>query len=131
MAPCWSPMTSPDRSTASVTRADTEARRALGAHTTRKRVRSVMSLLRAILYGLWRGLDGLRKFLHLLLLLVVFGFVVGALRVSMPSVPAKAALLVAPEGTLVEQLSGDPFERAIGEARGQGRSETLLWDLTD
>ncbi len=90
-----------------------------------------MSLLRAILYGLWRGLDGLRKFLHLLLLLVVFGFVVGALRVSMPSVPAKAALLVAPEGTLVEQLSGDPFERAIGEARGQGRSETLLWDLTD
>ncbi|TLY61181.1 MAG: signal peptide peptidase SppA, partial [Gammaproteobacteria bacterium] len=90
-----------------------------------------MSLLRAILYGLWRGLDGLRKFLHLLLLLVVFGFVVGALRVSMPSVPAKAALLVAPEGTLVEQLSGDPFERALDEARGQGRSETLLWDLTD
>ena len=90
-----------------------------------------MSLLRAILYGLWRGLDGLRKFLHLLMLLVVFGFVVGALRVSMPSVPAKAALLVAPEGTLVEQLSGDPFERALDEARGQGRSETLLWDLTD
>src|SRR6266446_6094620 len=30
MALCWSPMTSPDRSTASVTRADTEARRALG-----------------------------------------------------------------------------------------------------
>ncbi|TLY77328.1 MAG: signal peptide peptidase SppA [Gammaproteobacteria bacterium] len=84
-----------------------------------------------MLYGLWRGLDGLRKFLHLLLLLVVFGFVVGALRVSMPSVPAKAALLVVPEGTLVEQLSGDPFERALDEARGQGRSETLLWDLTD
>jgi protease-4 len=90
-----------------------------------------MSLLRSILHGLWRGLDGLRKFLHLVLLLVIFGFIFGALRVSTPSVPAKAALLVSPEGRLVEQLSGDPLERAVQEARGQGHAETLLWDLTD
>ena len=90
-----------------------------------------MHIVRAILWGLWRGLDVLRKFLHLIVLLVVFGFIFGALRVSLPTVPAKAALLVAPEGTLVEQMSGDPFERAIEEARGQGRPETLLWDLLD
>jgi protease IV len=90
-----------------------------------------MSFLRSILYGLWRGLDVLRKFLHLIVLLVIFGFVVGALRVSLPSVPAKAALLVAPEGQLVEQMTGDPLQRAIEEARGQGHAETLLWDLTD
>jgi len=90
-----------------------------------------MSRLRAILHGLWRGLDGLRKFLHLIVLLVLVGFVFGALRVSLPAVPAKAALLVAPEGEIVEQLSGDPLERAFEEARGQGRPETLLWDLTD
>src|SRR5512140_1942024 len=88
-----------------------------------------MQIVRAILWGLWRGLDVLRRFLHLILLLVVFGFVFGALRVSLPSVPAKAALLVAPEGNLVEQMSGDPLERAIQEARGQGRPESLLWDL--
>jgi protease-4 len=90
-----------------------------------------LHIVRAILWGLWRGLDVLRRFLHLVFLLVVFGFVFGALRVSMPTVPAKAALLVAPEGELVEQLSGDPLERAFQEARGQGRPETLLWDVVD
>jgi protease IV len=90
-----------------------------------------LQIVRAILWGLWRGLDVLRKFLHLITLLVVFGFVFGALRVSLPVVPAKAALLVAPEGQLVEQMSGDPLERALQEARGQSRPETLLWDLVD
>ncbi|MBV9912135.1 MAG: hypothetical protein JOZ93_06140, partial [Sinobacteraceae bacterium] len=88
-----------------------------------------MARLRSILYGLWRGLDVLRRFLHLILLVVLFGFVFGALRVSLPTVPAKAALLVAPEGELVEQLSGAPLERALQEARGQGKAETLLWDM--
>ena len=32
---------------------------------------------------------------------------------SVPVVPPKAALLVAPEGEIVEQLSGDPVERAV------------------
>ena len=90
-----------------------------------------MNFLRSIVYGLWRGLDVLRRFLHLLVLLVVFGFVIGALRGSVPAIPVKAALLVAPEGDIVEQSTGDPLERAVEEARGQGHSETLLWDLTD
>ena len=90
-----------------------------------------MTIVRAILFGLWRGLDVLRRFLHLLLLLVIFGFLVGALRVSVPSVPAKAALQLVPEGEIVEQISGDPLQRALQEAQGQGRPETLLWDLVD
>ncbi|HEU4628088.1 MAG TPA: signal peptide peptidase SppA [Steroidobacteraceae bacterium] len=85
----------------------------------------------AIFLAIGRGLDWLRKFLHLLLLLLIFGFIVGALRVSIPTVPSKAALLIAPEGEIVDQLSGDPIERAITQARGQGRSETLVWDLVD
>ena len=90
-----------------------------------------MNILRSIVYGLWRGLDVLRRFLHLVVLLVVFGFVIGALRGSVPVVPVKAALLVAPEGAIVEQSTGDPLERAVQEARGDGHAETLLWDLTD
>ena len=90
-----------------------------------------MNFLRSIVYGLWRGLDVLRRFLHLLVLLVVFGFVIGALRGSVPTIPIKAALLLAPEGDIVEQSTGDPLERAVEEARGQGHAETLLWDLTD
>ena len=81
--------------------------------------------------AIWRVLDGLRRFLHLLLLLVIFGLLIGALRGSIPSIPKKAALVIAPEGELVEQYSGDPIERAIQDAQGQGRPETLLWDLTD
>src|SRR5580692_1250597 len=90
-----------------------------------------MRVLRSIVSGLWRGLDFLRRFLHLLLLLLIFGFVFGALHSSVTRIPDQAALVVAPMGTLVEQLSGDPLSRAVAQARGQGHEETLLWDLTD
>jgi protease IV len=86
---------------------------------------------RTFFAGLWRGLDGLRKALHLIVLLVLFGLVVGLLRSGMPRVPAHAALYIAPAGELVEQLSGEPVERAVQEARGEEHNETLLWDLTD
>ena len=65
------------------------------------------------------------------MLLAITGFVFGALYGSVPHVPDRAALVVAPSGTLVEQLSGDPLARAVAQARGQGSNETLLWDLTD
>jgi protease IV len=87
--------------------------------------------VRSFFSGLWRGLDALRKVLHLILLLVIFAIVVGALRGAVPRIPSKAALLIAPQGELVEQLSGAPVERALQEARGEGHAETLLWDLTD
>ena len=81
-------------------------------------------------YGIWRGLDVLRRCLHLLLLLALLGIVIGALRQSTPRVPDKAALVVRPSGDIVEQLSGEPIERAINEAQGEGTPQTLLWDLT-
>lgn len=79
----------------------------------------------------FRGLDGLRKVLHLLVLLVIFGFVVGALSGSIPKLPNDAALVLKPEGEIVEQPSADPFELALAEARGMGGGETTLRDLTD
>lgn len=84
-----------------------------------------------IALGLWRGLDGLRKFLHLLLLLVIFGFIVGALRTSIPRVADNSALVIEPQGEIVEQLSGSPVDQAIARAQGQGQGETLLWNLVD
>ena len=79
----------------------------------------------------FRGLDGLRKILHLLLLLVIFGFVVGGLSGSIPKLPNDAALVLKPEGEIVEQPSADPFELALAEARGLGSGETTLRDLTE
>ncbi|HRX89359.1 MAG TPA: signal peptide peptidase SppA [Steroidobacteraceae bacterium] len=80
---------------------------------------------------LWRGLDGLRKFLHLILLLLLFGFIVGALRPSIPHIAKDSALVIRPEGAIVEQLSGDPLQRALDQLQGVAQAETLLWDLTD
>ena len=89
-----------------------------------------MHQLGRFIYGIWRGLDVLRRCLHLLLLLALFGIVIGALRQSTPRIPEKAALVVRPSGDIVEQLSGEPIERALNEAQGEGVPQTLLWDLT-
>ena len=72
-----------------------------------------MKYITAFFLFVWRGLDGLRKVLHLILLLVVFGVLLVALSPSMPIVPQRAALVLAPQGAIVEQLAGDPFERAV------------------
>ena len=90
-----------------------------------------MASVRKFLLGVWRGLDALRKVLHLLLLLAIAGFLIGVLHEASPSVPERAALVVAPQGRLVEQLTGDPVERAIANAQGEGVQETLLWSLVD
>lgn len=87
--------------------------------------------MRSFFAGLWHGLDGLRKVLHLIVLLVIFGAVLGVLLSGAARIPARAALLIEPDGELVEQLSGDPLTRALEAARGERRHETLLWDLTD
>jgi protease-4 len=83
-------------------------------------------------FGLiWRILDGVRKTLSLIVLLVLFGFIVAALHTSAPVVPRSAALVVEPEGELVEQLSSDPVRRAFGQASGGPAPETLLKDVID
>ena len=90
-----------------------------------------MKFLTNLFTFLVRASDVLRKVLHLIVLLVIFGLVIGLLSPSIPVVPQQAALVLSPRGALVEQLSGDPFQRAIAEAYGQGSAETLLRDLTD
>jgi protease-4 len=84
-----------------------------------------------LLHWIWSGLDGLRKVLHLLLLLVLFGTLWAAFSRSIPLVPEKAALVIAPQGPLVEQLSGDPFERAVAEILRQQPPEALLRDVVE
>jgi protease-4 len=84
-----------------------------------------------VLGWIWGGLDGLRKVLHLVLLLLIFGVLAGLYSRPMPLVPARAALVIAPEGPLVEQLTGDSFERALAESLRRRPSETLLRDVVD
>jgi protease-4 len=92
---------------------------------------SVGSALRGFFGLIWRILEGVRKVLHLALLLLIFGFILATLHTSIPIVPRSAALIIAPQGELVEQLSGDPVRRALSEASGGPAPETLLRDVTD
>lgn len=80
---------------------------------------------------LWRGVDGLRKVLHLFVLLFLFAIVFGALSSTAPSLPSKAALIIAPAGGLVEQLDGDPYDRAIEELLGEEKPQTLVQNIID
>ncbi len=80
----------------------------------------VANALWSVVKGIWLALDGLRKVLHLILLLVLFGLLFAAAQTELPYVPERAALVLAPEGVLVEELSGDPLERALSRATGEG-----------
>jgi protease-4 len=80
---------------------------------------------------LWSGVDGLRKVLHLLLMLFIFSLIVSALSSTAPTVPGSAALVIRPVGRLVEQLAGDPFDRALAELMGDAEPQTVVQDVVD
>lgn len=81
--------------------------------------------------GIWHFINGSRKvFLNLLFLLFLYLLYLAffhsaeALRLK-----PDTTLLVRPYGSLVEQYSTTPLDRAIEEATGQPRSETRLRDI--
>jgi protease-4 len=84
-----------------------------------------------ILRFCWGVLDAMRKVLHLLLLLVLVALYVSATQPSLPIIPGKAALVIAPQGTLVEEISGDPISRRISHLLGDFEDETLLRDVQE
>lgn len=93
---------------------------------------NVRKLIRSLFVGIWRAVEGVRKVLHLVFLLFVVGVLIAGIATQdHPQVPEQAALMVAPEGRLVEQLSGGPLDRIIAEAQGVDMGETLLKDLVD
>ena len=87
--------------------------------------------------GLWsafsavfRGVDLARRivlnlvFLAILIVALAFWAEDGS-----PEVPKSAALVVAPRGLIVDQLSGGTVDRAIGQLTGDDEPETLKRDL--
>ncbi|MGH8223158.1 MAG: S49 family peptidase, partial [Woeseiaceae bacterium] len=89
------------------------------------------SAAKSVFSIIWTAFDGLRKVLHLLLLLFIFGVVFGALSSSTPLLPRESALLIKPMGSLVEEYEGDPYERAIAELLGEAEPQTLVIDVVD
>ena len=96
-----------------------------------------MTERRSFLGRLFYAIDILRR---LLLNLFFFGFLFLLLAMlvvaagSRKTVPDGVALVLKPQGTIVEQLSGgDPLQRLLAEQAGAGSlaKETLLKDLVD
>jgi protease-4 len=79
----------------------------------------------------WGLLNAIRRVLHFILLVAIFAVLLGGLATPTVTVPASAALLVDPVGSLVEQRSGDSFDRALEELSGQGPTEALVADIVE
>lgn len=92
---------------------------------------SKANLLVRLFSAIWGGVDGVRKVLHLVLLLFVFMLFFGAMKDSTLVLPDRAVLVIEPYGFLVEQIEGDPFDRALAELAGDGKPQTLLQDIVD
>ena len=90
------------------------------------------NILVRLFSAIWGGLNGVRKLLHLLLLLFIFMLFFGVMSGEAPHVlPRDAALVIRPVGALVEQLAGDPYDRAIAELTGESQPQTLVQDIVD
>jgi protease-4 len=76
-----------------------------------------------------RALDVVRRTLHFILLLIIFGGLWLLARSPTPSMPARTALVIKLEGKLVEQLTSDSIDRAIADAANRPQPETLVRDV--
>ncbi|TQV77449.1 signal peptide peptidase SppA [Aliikangiella marina] len=85
--------------------------------------------------NLWYGLDLSRKIILNLVFFLILFFIISAIISSddKPTVEKGVALVLQPNGNIVEQLTyRDPFEAAMQEATGQeDPPETLIYDLIE
>ncbi|HET6724487.1 MAG TPA: signal peptide peptidase SppA [Gammaproteobacteria bacterium] len=82
-----------------------------------------------VLKGIWGVLDVIVDLLVLAFAAILVLFLVSA-SVNRPQVPASAALVLNPQGDLVEQYSGDPVQRAVDRMLGRDvRPQTRMRDV--
>ena len=90
------------------------------------------STIRKLFQGTCRGIDATRRvFVNLLFLLLIVALLFILFQDDSPEIADSTALLIAPKGQLVEQLTGQSLERMINEARGTVTPEVLLKDVID
>jgi len=85
-----------------------------------------------MIHGSWKFIDTSRKVaMNLLFVVIVIALLVVAFSSDEPEIADTTALVIAPKGQLVEQLSAKGIEQIIDEARGTASPETLLKDVVD
>lgn len=78
---------------------------------------------------LWSGLNFVRRLVFGLAALFVLFAVLAGLGKGAKPLESKTALVIAPEGAIVEQYSASPIDRALGKALGDEVKETQLRDI--
>src|SRR5262245_40940009 len=86
-------------------------------------------MLASLFGAIWRVLDAIRKVLHFIVLAILALLIIGLFAPHVPRIPGTAALVIAPEGDVVDQLDGDASSRAWNELVGEGERQTLARDL--
>lgn len=82
--------------------------------------------------GLFRAVDLARRlFLNVLFLLVLLMLWTWVASDGIPRIPSSTALVLDPRGVIVEQLAGDPVDRAWQTLTGAEVPEALLRDLVE
>ena len=90
------------------------------------------NLFTRMLKGTWGAIDATRKVaVNLLFLAIVIALLVVVFSSDEPEIADTTALVIAPKGQLVEQLSAKGIEQIVDEARGTASPETLLKDVVD
>ncbi|OAB60783.1 hypothetical protein AY599_03525 [Leptolyngbya valderiana BDU 20041] len=81
--------------------------------------------------GFWRGVTALRMAVFNILFLIVLALVLRAIFSGGEALVLddNTTLVIAPNGVVVEEYIGTPFERAINEALGQEVPQTRLRDI--
>jgi protease-4 len=91
-----------------------------------------LSALKKALNRTLLGVDAARRvFVNLLFVALVVVLLVVLFSDDDPKIADTTALVIAPKGQLVEQLTGQSIERMIDDARGAVPPETLLKDVVD
>ena len=88
-------------------------------------------MIKKTLNFIWRNLNRLRKLIHAVLLILFLFIILVLLSPRYPNIYENSILMIDPKGKLVDQLPGDPFDRAVDEFFGEIRSETLVQDIID
>jgi len=97
-----------------------------------EKMRHILKTALEFLRFFWKGLDQARRVAVNVLFLVLIGMLVGWLLADdSPRVPKTTALVLAPYGSLVEELSDDSNEKAILALLDERRPETLMRSLLE
>ena len=79
--------------------------------------------------GLYRFIDGSRRFVMNVIFVLIVIWILGAFFTSLPPIKENTALVLAPKGAIVEQYSGSPADRAQAQLLGEEIREVQLRDI--